>query len=146
MFDFKKSVQINRSPDEVFEFMSDPSNDPKWRDSAVSSEWISEGPTQVGSRFKSVDRILGREIEAISEVTKWNPPHRYGQKSAEGPVPFELDITLEPDDGGTRVTLVGQAEMGGFFKIAEGLAGRQLEKQIEKDLAGLKRALEEGAD
>jgi hypothetical protein len=39
---------------------------------------------------------------------------------------------------------VGQAEMGGFFKIAEGLAGRQLEKQIEKDLAGLKRALEGG--
>ncbi len=38
----------------------------------------------------------------------------------------------------------GQAEFGGFFKMAEGLVGKQLEKQLDTDFNGLKRALEEG--
>lgn len=144
MIKFSKSIYIERPPEEVFEFSADPSNAPEWRDSAVSGQWLSEGPIGAGSKFKSVDRLLGREIESTSEITAWDPPRSYGQKAMDGPVPFEMTVRLEPKTGGTQVTLDGQAEVGGFFKIAEGLAGRQLQKQIESDLAGLKRALEEG--
>lgn len=35
------------------------------------------------------------------------------------------------------MTISGQAEIGGFFKLAEGLAGKQLEKQMEADAAAL---------
>ncbi len=144
MITFTKTVFIDRPPQEVFEFASDPTNDAKWRDSAVSAEWISEGQIGVGSKLRSVDKLMGREIESTSEVTAWDPPNRYGQKALEGPMPFELTITLEPQDGGTLVKLDGQAEVGGFFKVAEGLVGKQLEKQIEKDLQGLKQVMEQG--
>jgi hypothetical protein len=35
-------------------------------------------------------------------------------------------------------------EIGGFFKMAEGLVGKQAEKQTEADLEVLKRLLESG--
>jgi len=142
MINFSRTIHIERSQHEIFDFMADPSNDTKWRDSAVSSEWVSEGPIGVGSKLKSVDKLLGRKLESTSEVTVWDPPHRYSQKSLGGPLPFELTITLDPEGSGTQVTLEGHAEVGGFFKIAEGLAGKQLEKQIATDIAGLKRVLE----
>lgn len=143
MTSFSKSFHIERTQQEVFDFMADPANDSKWRDSAISAEWLSEGPIQVGSQLKSVDKMLGRKIESTSEVTIWEPPNRYGQKTLGGPVPFEFTVSLEPENGGTKLTMEGQAEVGGFFKIAEGLVGKQLEKQIEADFNGLKRVLEQ---
>lgn len=144
MISFTKSIHIDRPQEEVFDYLSDPSNDSEWRSSAVSSEWITEGPPGVGSQLKSVDRMLGREMESTSEITAWDPPHKLGQKAMGGPVPFEFTVTLEPHGDATHVTIDGQAEIGGFFKIAEGLAGKQFEKQIETDIAGLKRVLEGG--
>ena len=142
MLTFERSIFINRPPQEVFDFMSNPANDTKWRDSAVSSEWTSEGPPGVGSTLRSVDKLLGRKMESTSEITAWDPPNRYGQKSVGGPVPFEMTVMLETKEQGTQLTMSGNAEAGGFFKIAEGLLGRQLEKQFDTDLNGLKRVLE----
>lgn len=144
MFKFEKIVYINRPLEEVFEFSTNPVNDPKWRDSAVSGEKTSDGPIGVGSTFRSVDKLIGREIESTVEVTVWDPPNKYGVKALGGPMPFEMIQTLESKEGGTQLTLSGQAEIGGFFKLAEGLVGKQLEKQMEKDLNGLKKYMEGG--
>ena len=144
MFTFERSIFINRPPQEVFDYMSDPGNDTDWRDSAVSSEWTSEGPPGVGSTLRSVDKLLGRKMESTSEITAWDPPHRYGQKAVSGPVPFELTVKFEAKEKGTQLTMSGNAEPGGFFKLAEGLVRKQLEKQFDADLNGLKLALEAG--
>jgi carbon monoxide dehydrogenase subunit G len=144
MIRFVKSLSVARPQQEVFAFMADPANDTRWRESAVSAEWVTDGPIGVGSRLKSVDKLLGREIESTSEVTAYDPPNKYGQKALGGPVPFEFTVTLEPEGVGTKLTMAGHAEVGGFFKLAEGLVGKQLEQQIERDLAGLKRVLEQG--
>lgn len=144
MIEFSKTFHIDRPQQEVFDFMADPANDVKWRDSAVSAEWTSEGPVGVGSRLKSVDKLMGREIESTSEVTVYDPPHKLGQKTIGGPMPFEFTVSLEPENGGTKLTMAGKAEAGGFFKLAEGLVGKQLKKQIETDLKGLKTLLEGG--
>lgn len=142
MISFSKTYHIERPPQEVFDFVADPANDRKWRDSAVSAEWLSEGPIGVGSKLKSVDKMMGRKIESTSEVTAYDPPHKLGQEKLGGPVPFEFTIVLEPDGSGTKLTMAGQAEVGGFFKLAEGLVGKQFEKQLDTDFKGLVRVLE----
>jgi hypothetical protein len=130
----------------IFEFISNPANDSKWRDSAVSGEVTSDGPIGTGSTIHSVDKLMGREIESTAEITVWDPPHKVGQKALDGPMPFEMLMTLESKEDGTHLSLSGQAEIGGFFKLAEGLVGRQLEKQMEKDLKGLKQYMEGGRE
>jgi hypothetical protein len=144
MYTFKKSTFINVSQQELFDFVSNPYNDTKWRPSAVSVEWTSQDPVGVGSTQKSVDKFLGREIESTSEVTVWDPPNEFATKSVGGPIPYELSMKFSPKDDGTQLTLNGQAEIGGFFKLAEGMAGKQFEKQIDADLKSLKEHLEEG--
>jgi carbon monoxide dehydrogenase subunit G len=142
MFKFEKSTFINQSPEEVFEFLTNPANDPKWRDSSISGEWTSAGPVGVGSTQKTVGKIMGREMESTSEVTVWDPSSEYGWKSVGGQIPFEATQKFEAKEGGTQLTFSGQAEVEGFFKLAEGLVGKQLEKMMDKDMAGLKTYLE----
>ncbi len=144
MYEFEYGLFINRPPQEVFDFLTDPGNDPQWRSSAVSGEWTSEDPIGVGSTFSSVDKLLGRKMKSTSEVTIWDPPNQFAFKTIGGPMPFESTVAFESKENGTQLTLSGQAELGGVFKIAEGLAGKQIEKQSVADFDALKLLLEEG--
>jgi carbon monoxide dehydrogenase subunit G len=142
MIEFEQEIFINRPQPEVFDFVSDPANDSRWQSGSEGGEWSSDGPVGVGSTVSSATKFLGRTIESTHEVTSWDPPNRLGQKAVTGPVPFEITISLEPKEGGTQVTVNGQAEFGGFFKVAEGLVGRQLKKQMASDFKSLKALLE----
>jgi len=144
MYTFEKNIFINLPQQEVFDYITNPANDAKWRSSSISAEWTSEEPIGVGSTQRSVDKFMGRKIESSSEVTVWDPPNQYGWKSVGGPVPFDLSIRLASKENGTQLTFGGQAEIGGFFKLAEGLAGKQMAKQIDGDFNNLKDVLEAG--
>jgi carbon monoxide dehydrogenase subunit G len=144
MVSFEVEKIINRSQQDIFDYVSNPANDVKWQGSAKSSEWVSEAPYGVGSQVHAVNRFMGRDIDSMLEITAWDPPGAYGQKSISGPIPFEINMQLEAQDEGTRLTIRGNAEAGGFFKLAEGLVGKQLQKQIEKDFETLKQVLESG--
>lgn len=78
MFKTRKSVVINRSPQDVFDYVADPANDANWQGPSESSRWTSEPPHGVGSTQESVIRFLGRKIESTSEVTIWDPPNTTG--------------------------------------------------------------------
>ncbi|MGB7874028.1 MAG: hypothetical protein WBL25_06565 [Anaerolineales bacterium] len=80
---------------------------------------------------------------------KWKPQWRlpagiHPTSGATKPVPFEGTQKFEAQDGGTQMTLTAQAELGGFFKLAKGLVGKQLEKQMETMLVALKTLLKAG--
>ena len=144
MFKFEKSIMINRPQQEVFDFVTDLANDSKWQTGIVSVERTSEGPIGAGSTWRYKLKFMGREMEAEIELTSYDPPNQASVKSIGGPVPFQNTYTFESKDGGTQMTFSGQAEIGGFFKMAEGLVGKQMEKQMEADGAALKKLLEAG--
>lgn len=139
----RKSVEINRSPQDVFDYVTEPANDANWQGPVESSRWTSDGPPGVGSTQEQVIRFLGRKIEATSEVTIWDPPNAMGFKSTGGPMQFQGSFGFQSTgQGGTELTANFEVEVGGFFKMAEGLVGKQLEKQMETDFDGLKLLLE----
>ena len=144
MFKFEKSIVINRPRQEVFDFVMNLENDPKWQNSIESVKKISDGPIGVGSTWRYETKFLGRKAETEIQLTKYDPPNGAGVKALNGPVPFENNYKFESQGDSTQMTFSGQAEISGFFKLAEGLAGKQLEKQMENDAAALKKLLEAG--
>ncbi len=139
---FTVTTFINRPVQEVFDFVTNPANNAQWQSGTESAKWVSEGPVGVGSIFRSVGRLLGRELTTDIEITQWTPPSVWGLKASNGPLKFEVTIKFESKDGGTLLVQNFQGEVGGFFKIAEGLAIKQLQKQIETDGNTLKMLLE----
>src|SRR5215510_10808433 len=119
MLKLELSIVINRPVEVVFAFLSNPENGPKWSSSSREVKITTEGPIGVGTRFRSVRTFLGRRLESESEVVDYEPNLRYAHKSISGPFPVESSVTFERVEGGTRVTLTGVGEPGGFFKLAE---------------------------
>jgi uncharacterized protein YndB with AHSA1/START domain len=141
---FEVSTFINRTPQEVFDFMTNPDNAARWQTGTISAKWASDGPVGVGTILSSENNFMGRKMKLEGEITEWNPPSVWGQKGSSGPMKFENTNKLESKDGGTLLVQTFQGETGGLFKLAEGLAVNQMKKQVESDGQTLKKLLEGG--
>lgn len=119
-------------------------NDPKWQASIESVKRVSDGPIGAGSTFQYETKFLGRKSETEIQLTSYDSPSEASVKAINGPVPFENTYKFESKGDSTQMTIIGQAEIGGFFKMAEGLVGKQLEKQMNADWTALKKLLEAG--
>jgi len=64
MIQIDQSIFIKRDPAEVFAFVTDVNNSPKYQSGMQSAEWITDGPVGVGSTMKVVSRFLGKDIGA----------------------------------------------------------------------------------
>jgi uncharacterized protein YndB with AHSA1/START domain len=144
MFETKNSIYINRPPQDVFNAITDPSALALWQSMTEKAEWSSNGDIGVGSTMRVVARFLGRKIESDIEIKAWEPPHKVDYKFVNGPYPAEVTNTLESQGDGTLLTARSQGEMGSFFKLAEGLVARQLEKQLDPNHESLKLLMESG--
>jgi carbon monoxide dehydrogenase subunit G len=138
----EKSIHINKPAAEVFAFMSDFANDTKWQADLVRSERTSSGPMGAGATGVYVQKFMGKEMKNEVVVSEYDPPKKLGFKTTSGPVQFEMAVTFMEMDGGTHVTVNMQGEAGGFFKVAEGMLQKELDKTMSRDFAKLKEVLE----
>jgi len=83
------STVINRPLEEVFAFLSNPENGPKWSSGSSDVTITSARPIGVGTTYRSVRTFLGRRIESELEVTAYEPNRSYATKSTSGRSPWK---------------------------------------------------------
>jgi carbon monoxide dehydrogenase subunit G len=144
---FTVSVFINRSQQDVFDFLSNPAIKHKWMPMLESAAWTSSGEPGVGSTVRAMMKMAGKETEMRLEVTQWDVPNRYGYKMLTVPFPMKAmahSFKLEPENGGTRVSQVGEFEMVSTLRFAAGLMGKMASRMNQNELNTLKQLLEGG--
>jgi len=142
MATFEINLVINRPIEEVFAFISNPENQPRWRAATLEIRRVSSEPLNVGSIVRGRFTFLGRPFDGNLEIIAWEPDRSYATRMVEGPFPLEAHYTLEPAEGGTHLTLLIEGQPGGFFKLAEPLVVSLAKRSYEADLNNLKEMLE----
>jgi carbon monoxide dehydrogenase subunit G len=126
------TIEIARTPEDVFSYLADVSNLPDWQAGVKSA-------TQRDGRIEESRSLLGRELRTTFEIAEREEPRLFTLRALDSPVPFTVRHELEPADGGTRLTVTAEGDVPGF---AAGLLARRAEKQFRKDFARLKEILE----
>jgi uncharacterized protein YndB with AHSA1/START domain len=90
--------------EDVFAFVSDAENNPRWHEHVRETRWIDPGPTRLGRRARQFGHLFGRDWAFVAEVAEWDPPHRVAFQVIQG-VRIRTTIALEPVEGGTILTL-----------------------------------------
>jgi uncharacterized membrane protein len=67
------SIEIDRLADEVFAFVSEFRNNPRWQRGQRSCEWTSEPPLRVGSTYDQRAHFLGKDVVNSFEVIEHQP-------------------------------------------------------------------------
>ena len=126
------TIEIARTPADVFAYLTDVSNLPAWQ-ADVRSAALRDG------RVEESRSLLGRELHTSLEVVEQEEPRVFTLRALSSPVPFTVRHELEPADDGTRLTVTAEGDVPGF---AAGLLARRAEKQFRRDFERLKQILE----
>ena len=140
MIEVEHTLEIARSPEEVFDYLADVARLPEWQESAERVEV--EGELAEGSRFREVRSFMGRRATSTLEVTEFDRPRRFSLHVVEGPIKYAVEHALEGVDGRTRITFVGRGDTERIPRLMRGTVRRMVERQFVKDLESLKQHLE----
>lgn len=139
----RDSIHIDRPADEVFAFVAEAENNPRWRSYVVETEWLDDGPMQVGRRGRQVSRVLGRPMAVIAEIVAWDPPRHVAWQAVQGFATIRTDATVEPEGAGCRLTIWADGALNGrLLRFLGPLAVAVAKRQAASDMVRLKGALE----
>jgi Polyketide cyclase / dehydrase and lipid transport len=135
-------ITVNRSTDDVFAFISDFENNPKWQDGMQKCTFTSPPPLGVGSTYDQEAKFLGRPILSTFKVIAYEPGRMVKATTTSSSFPITFTRMVEPEGDGARVTAVIEGDASGFFRIATPLMRWMVNRSINKDYAKLKQLLE----
>jgi len=145
MNEFTIVTVIGRPVAEVFAVSQDVTKMPMWNPGMSEARIEGGGPLEPGATLAFRSTFLGRTYDSQAVCTVLIEDKQIATKSTGGPFYLETDTTLEPVDGGTRVTSNYRGESRGFFKLAEPLVVRLARKHFETACENLRTLLEDHA-
>lgn len=144
--DVATEIMIDRALEDVAAYAKNPDNADAWYVNIKSVEWKTPPPATVGSRITFVAQFLGRHRAYTYEIVELVPNARLIMRTAEGPFPMETKYTWEAvDEEHTRMTLRNRGTPSGFSRMAGPFMAKAMRRANQKDLALLKRLLEDQA-
>jgi uncharacterized protein YndB with AHSA1/START domain len=142
--EFRGTVVIQRPIEEVFAFLADGTNDPKFSPRVLEIAKTTDGPPGVGTRYKSTVKDAGMKTQREFELTEFEPPTkiRWAERSRNIVTATEGGYDLAPAGDGTRVTIFNVLEGHGVGKLIAPLAVRSARKGADDFARAIKRAVE----
>jgi uncharacterized protein YndB with AHSA1/START domain len=143
----KHSIEIKRSPEDVFAYLDQLERHGEWQGEIVSATRETDGPVGVGTRVREVRKMGRREIDASYEITEHDPPRRTAFRGTVGPIRPVGKVTIESagDGSSARVSIEFDLVGYGFGKLIAPLARRDARKRIGEYQERLKAKLEAAA-
>ncbi len=108
------SVLINRPVEDVFAYVADQTNEPKWHTDVLDVS--PAGTIELGRMVTWQLNYMGKN-EYVVEVTAFEPNRRIEMTVREGPLKPTMTNTFEPMSGQTRYTRRIQIPLTGMFRL-----------------------------
>jgi carbon monoxide dehydrogenase subunit G len=143
---FDSTVVVDRPIEEVFDFLADGTNDPKFSPRVQEIAKTSDGETGVGTVWASTVKDAGVKTKREFKITEFERPSkiRWTEVSKNMVSVPEGGYDLAPEGSGTRVTLFNVFEGHGAGKLIAPLALRAARKDADDFGRRIKAAVESG--
>jgi uncharacterized protein YndB with AHSA1/START domain len=141
---FSGTAVIDRPIDDVFAFVADGTNDPKFSPRVQEIRKTTDGPPGAGTRYASTVKDAGMKTQRDFEYTEFEAPTkiRWAERS-KNMVTAEGGYDLErAGDGTTKITIFNALEGHGFGKLIVGFALRSARKDADALANRIKQAVE----
>jgi len=140
VLEFENTIRIDRPVDEVFAFLSDFENIPKWNYYVLEVKQLSEGLIGIGTTYHQVRKT----DEQYFRITEFEPNQTVAVKTLPQSSPaLQMRFTLYEEGNTTRIRDEWKLDTG-RPAIFERLARGRVKSAVAENLAKLKELLEEG--
>jgi carbon monoxide dehydrogenase subunit G len=141
---FVGTAVIDRPIEEVFAFVADGENDPKFSPRVQEIAKTTDGPPGVGTVFKSTVKDAGMTTTREFELTEFEPPTRirWTERSKNLVSVADGGYDLAPEGRGTRLSIHNNLEGHGLGKLIAPIAVRMARKDADALAGRIKQAIE----
>jgi carbon monoxide dehydrogenase subunit G len=140
MASFENTVIIRRPVEEVFAFLADFENVPRWNFAIVETTKTSPGPVGVGTTYRQTRSVPTRSEERF-EVTTFEPPRRLEVQGQIGPFRARIGYLLEPAGSGTRLRNLVDLGSSGPLTLVAPLVTSRVKHAVAANLETLEQLL-----
>jgi uncharacterized membrane protein len=139
----ENEIIINKSVAEIYAFLADGLNNPKWRPGVVSINLIAGQTGLVGAQYKQVLKGPGgRHIDGDYKVTVAKPNKELGFTVIAGPARPTGSYLLETVANYTKVRFILDFQPKGLAKLMGPMIQKTMVSEVNQ-LANLKQVLEQ---
>ena len=138
---YTASIETPRPPAETFAYLSDFSTTEEWDPGVVEARRVGDAPIGEGTEFRLVADFLGRKAALTYRIVAFEPGRAVTLRGENATVVSLDRITVEPSDGGARVTYDADLALKGPLRIADPLLGLAFERVGDRALEGLRATL-----
>src|SRR3970040_2754814 len=143
MINVKVSTVINRPIAEVFAFVANSENHPKWEMNVQKVQMLSSAPNGVGTTYQCELKLPGQSAKSKFEITEYEANKKIAfEGEAAGPAKPKGSFLFESVTGGTQITSLPRPEFRGLFRLLEPMMAGYIRKNNVAHLSNLKRLLE----
>ena len=135
-------IVIARPVAEVFDFVADERNEPRYNPNLGHVEQTTAGPLGCGTRFRAEVTQRGHPIPMTIEFTAYERPRRLASATHLAAMEIRGELTFEPVPAGTRMRWSWNLAPRGLLRLATPLVAYLGRRQEAAIWAGLKRYLE----
>ncbi len=136
---FSNNLIIGRPINEVFRFVADFENMPKWNYYVVEVNKVTSGPIGVGTAFRQIRKTDTQRYK----IVEFEPNRKVVVETLPPAPALQMRFTFEPAGGGTRLTDEWELK-GGLIGLFGSLAAGRVKTAVAENLAKLKQLLETG--
>ena len=141
MLKFQITIDVDRPVEEVFAFLADFENVPKWNYFVLRVTKTSDGPIAVGTTYHQVRKTDEQDFR----IAELQPNHKITVETLPRSSPqFTRHFTLQAQGTATHIVDEWQLETGKPALI-EKLAGGKVRSAVAENLGKLKTLLETGS-
>ena len=133
---------IHRPVHEVFDFVADERNEPRYNPRICRAEKLSAGPIGRGTRFRAEAVTLGRTTGMTIEYTAYERPRRLASSIRMPAADIAGTLRFAPVPDGTRMGWSWEVRPRGLYRLLTPVIARVGRRQEQENWGGLKRFLE----
>jgi uncharacterized protein YndB with AHSA1/START domain len=138
---FENTIDIGVDRARVFAYLADIEHTPEWNWAIASSQKLTPGPVEVGTRFR-LERTAPQPAVEELEVTALQPADRLEVAGRLGPFDARLSYVLRDVPSGTHLVNRVELEPRGPLGLLGGLVGGRIRGAVADNLTALKGVLE----
>lgn len=142
MAQIEGEIVIDRPVAEVFDFVADERNEPRYNPQMVAVEQLSEGEIGLGTQFRAEVRSGRRSLPMVVEFTTYDRPARLGSRTRMAGMVIMGELTFEAVGDATRMRWSWDMEPSGALRLLTPLIVFMGSRQERGIWTGLKRYLE----
>jgi uncharacterized membrane protein len=143
----ERTADIGAPADQIYAFLTDIGNLPRWMSGVTRAELTSPGPLRVGSTAVVERRLLGQHIRADLRVAALEPDRRIVLATEASGIRVEATVGIEPLDAQrSRVSFGMAMEATSFFmRTVEPMVAQAAEGDISESLDRLREVFSTAA-